>query len=248
MEEKAALYKAMKRGDFIDEEEREDRQGLVDFDRKWAEEERRRKEKGGVSDDDDAEDSDDNGSEIQEDRDEASELIEYEDEFGRTRTGTKREYAKYQSAQLLASKLASGSEKYSARPSMPSNLIYGDAVQAAAFNPDETIAERMAEIAAKRDKEATPPPEKHYDANWEIRSKGAGFYSFSQDAETRKEEMSALERERKETEKVRGKEGGAIGVDKKKEERRRMIEERRKKVEEARGKKRAERFLEELGG
>jgi Domain of unknown function (DUF4078) len=55
---------------------------------------------------------------------------------------------------------------------MPTKIIYGDTVRHKAFNPDEVIIERMANIAKKRDRSATPPPESHYDADVEVRTKG----------------------------------------------------------------------------
>jgi hypothetical protein len=132
-------------------------------------------------------------------------------------------------------------DRMSARPAMPSNLIYGDTVQVLAFNPDEPVAARMEELAKKRDRSLTPPDMKHYEADKEIRTKGVGFYSFSKDGATRAEEMEALERERLETERVRKER------DEKKESRKREIEERRKAISLKRAKKQADSFLDGLG-
>ncbi|KFY33125.1 hypothetical protein V494_07834, partial [Pseudogymnoascus sp. VKM F-4513 (FW-928)] len=76
MEEKAKKYKAMKRGDFDGDEE-----GLVEWDRKWAE----AGEKG--------DDEDDADSELEEGTGTFADLekVEFEDEYGRLREGTKAE-------------------------------------------------------------------------------------------------------------------------------------------------------------
>ena len=77
MEEKARLYDALKRGDI---EDIDDKYG-VDFDRKWAE---KQEEKG------EAESAASSESEASDEE----ELIEYTDEFGRTRKGTRAEVAR----------------------------------------------------------------------------------------------------------------------------------------------------------
>ena len=230
LQEKARLYTQMKRGEYV----RGDRDGdrsLVDFDRKWAEEEAR----GARSEEENSSGSDDA---ISDDDEEC--LVEYIDEFGRTRQGTKAEAAREERRKKIAANAAEEEERFSARAKIPDNIIYGDTVQHRAFNPDEVIADRMAEIAKKRDRSATPPPETHYDANAEVRSKGTGFYNFSNDAEERRREMDALEKERADTERNRR------GRDQKKEERKRMIEQRRRVIAEQRGKAQADKFLDNL--
>jgi hypothetical protein len=210
MEEKARLYAAMKRGDYVTSANGRDERGLVDFDRKWAEREAR----GGDQ-----------------------ELVEYKDEFGRRRKGTKAEAAKEERRRRIQANAADEEERLSARPTMPTKIIYGDTVQHKAFNPDEVIIERMANIAKKRDQSATPPPESHYDADVEVRTKGTGFYVFSKDEEGRRKEMEALERERFETETARKER------DVRKESRRKELEERRKLIAEQRSKTQADKFL-----
>ncbi|OCK78982.1 hypothetical protein K432DRAFT_383449 [Lepidopterella palustris CBS 459.81] len=221
MEEKARLYSAMKRGDVEDL----DNKHLVDFDQKWAE----REAKGEADDDTSSDDGSDS---------EQEELVEYQDEFGRTRRGTRAEVAREERRKKMLA--ADEPDRFTARPAAPSNIIYGDAVQSAAFNPDEPIAVQMAELAAKRDKEATPPPEEHFDGKREVRTKGVGFFHFSADEETRKKEMAALAKEREETERSRKER------DKRKEERRKEVEERKKIIREKRGKAQADRFLDAL--
>lgn len=226
MEEKAKIYAAMKRGDYIRPEDGRDDRTLVDFDRKWAEQDAE-----GRNDEDDAITS---GSD---DSDTDQELVEYEDEFGRRRQGTKAEVAREQRRRRIEANAVEEEERFSARPKMPTNIIHGDTVQYNAFNPDEVTTDKMEDLARKRDRSATPPEDTHYDANAEIRNKGTGFYSFSKDAEGRKKEMEALEKERLQTGRER-KEREA-----RKEKKRQEIEERRKKIAEQRSKVQADRFL-----
>ncbi|KAI5287194.1 hypothetical protein KEM54_006176 [Ascosphaera aggregata] len=259
MQEKARLYAELQKGEYLAESSDEneesgrgsyakrgkenaklerirklDSHSLVDFDRKWAEEEKKRATLEADFEPDDAED---------EEVDEQEPLVEYTDEFGRTRMGTK---AEAENAQRIAtsgelSGTAAINKPTEARPARPSKIIYGPTIQAAAFNADENIAKQMAELAAKRDRTPTPPPETHYDAEHEIRTRGTGFYAFSKDEETRKKEMEELKRAREETLKEREQ-----GRDKKRK-RDELKEERRRKIEELRIKRRAEQFLNDLG-
>lgn len=220
MEEKARLYDALKRGDV---EDIDDKYG-VDFDRKWAE----KQEKG---EPDSASSSESEASE--------EELIEYVDEFGRTRKGTRAEAAREERRKRTLA--ADEPDRFTARPSMPDNIIYGDAVQSNAFNPDETITQAMADLAAKRDKELTPPPELHFDGRAEARQRGTGFMYFSKDEEERQEQLKNLEKDREETERVRRERKEQI------EKRKEMIKEKKRAMQEKRSKGQAERFLDDLG-
>lgn len=231
MEDKVRLYNAMKRGEYIGRDGHDDG-GLVDFDRKWAQ------GQGPDQNQDPGDSSDNSDSDDQPDQDE--EMVEYLDEFGRLRKGTKAQAAREERTKAMQYSLAADQERSSARPSMPSNLIYGDTVQHSAFNPDQVVADRMAEIAKKRDKSATPPPDTHYDANAEIRNKGTGFYTFSKDAEERKKEMDALEKERQRTENTRKEK------EDQKNQRKKEIEERRKLIADQRAKAQADKFLNDF--
>lgn len=232
MEEKARLYAAMKRGDYVPPggDEARDERGLVDFDRKWAEDEATGR---GVNYETSS-GSDNGGSE--------DEMVDYEDEFGRQRRGTRAEAAREERRRKAQAHAAEEPDRFSARPAQPNALIYGDMVQTAAFNPDEPAAAQMETLARKRDRSMTPPEEVHYDANGEVRSKGVGFYSFSRDKEGRQKEMEALERERAETERGR-KEREARSKKRKLE-----VEARRKLIREKRGQKQADSFLGGLMG
>lgn len=216
MEEKARLYAAMKRGDLEDADERY----AVDFDAKWAEARAQGKE----------DDSSDDGND-----DEGAEEAEYVDEFGRTRKGTKLD------AMRAKQSMHRKEESLGARPNAPANVIRGDTIQHHAFSLDEPRAAQMEELARKRDKSLTPPPEEHFDSNKEIRNKGTGFYQFSGDAEERKQQMENLEKERLETE-IRRKERDANMA-----ERRAQIEARREQIQRKGAKRKADDFLSELG-
>ncbi|KAL8757419.1 MAG: hypothetical protein Q9184_004208 [Pyrenodesmia sp. 2 TL-2023] len=232
MEEKARLYASMKRGDYVPSgksSNNAEEHSLVDFDRKWAED-----VEAGRNDPDTSSDDGNNDSE-------AESLVDYEDEFGRQRRGTKAERDRELRKRNATTYAQSQLQSFAARPAAPSNVILGDTIQAAAFNPDYTISEQMEELARKRDKSLTPPPETHYDASKEIRSKGVGFYAFSQDERERKREMDELEGQRGETERVKKEQ------EERREKRKREIEERRRMVSKKREEKLADRFLKELG-
>ena len=190
MEEKVRLYDAMKRGEYVARHDGFDDRGLVDFDRKWAEKQ---------VDADDSDQSD--ASEVEVDADD--EEIEYLDEFGRLRKGSKKQAEKEERRSRIQAIAKNDAEHFAARPQAPTNIIYGDAIQHQAFNPERTTAELMAELAKKRDKSITPPPETHFDATAEVRTKGTAFYTFSHDAEERRREMEALEQTRLGTERIR---------------------------------------------
>lgn len=227
MEDKAQLYAAMKRGDVEDEGERH----MVDFDRKWAE---REDSKGQGAD----ETSSDEGEDEEEE-----EVIEFVDEFGRTRQGTRADAAREERRQQQGERFANEADRYAPRPNQPSNIILGDTIQSNAFNPDQPIADQMQDLAKKRDRELTPPEDAHYDAEREVRNKGTGFFQFSKDEEERKAQMEELEKERQETERMRSEKSR----DDKKTQRKRDIEERRKLIREKRRQVQADRFLEGLG-
>lgn len=223
MEEKARLYAALKRGDV---EDTDDKYG-VDFDRKWADTQAAGTTGNASSSSDSEEDNDD------------KEVVEYTDEFGRTRTGTRADaLLESRRARTLAHDT---SDRFTARPTMPEQLIYGDTVQTHAFNPDSTIAQQMADLAAKRDKELTPPPELHFDGRAEARTRGTGFLYFDQDEDERNKQMGNLERERAHTEKVRRERKEQV------DKRKQMIAEKKRAMLEKRSKGKAERFLEDLG-
>ncbi|KAI0011501.1 hypothetical protein F4779DRAFT_214526 [Xylariaceae sp. FL0662B] len=235
MEEKARLYAAMKRGDYIAKEN--DAAPLVDFDRKWAEKHPEGEHPSSSGSDNDDDDDDDYDASM-------AETVEYKDEFGRTRRGTRAEVLRQQRRTQRSALGAAELERMAARPTAaPESLIYGDTIQSGAFDPASATWERMAALAAKRDRSATPPPDVHFDGAAEIRTKGVGFYQFSRDdAAARRAEMDSLARERDNTERVRAQRRADL------DRRRRDIEDRRARIGQMRAERLAENFLDGLAG
>ncbi|KXJ86305.1 hypothetical protein Micbo1qcDRAFT_237025 [Microdochium bolleyi] len=233
MEEKARLYAAMKRGDYIPAEN--EAAPLVDFDRKWAQ---KHDENPGNADSSSGSDNEsDNGYA------DASEMVEYTDEYGRSRQATRAQLSRMQRQSARSAMAAADLEAMAGRPvKVPENVIYGDAIQSAAFNPDDKTYDKMESLAAKRDRTPTPPPDAHFDGHAEIRNKGVGFYHFSQDQDARKKAQENLAAERETTERIRKEREAA------KEERRKLIEERRAQIGKKRAEKQAENFLDGLTG
>ena len=278
MEEKARLYASMQRGDYVPRKGGRDKEveGLVDFDRKWADK-KDDPHTHDTSSDDYADSDTDKPDKLRQstETEGAEDLVEFEDEFGRLRQGTRAQLARHERKKNAAAYAEAELADMSARPAAPrpEDLIIGNTVQSGAYNPDETIAERMARLAEKRERSLTPPEETHYDASKEIRSKGVGFYQFSTDEGERRRQMEELGRERGVTERVRGEmemgKGREVEVEevvkrevegesKDEEEiekvmrdleaKREEEEKRRRESEKVSGTNEADRFLEELGG
>ncbi|KAF6225865.1 hypothetical protein HO133_009867 [Letharia lupina] len=220
MEDKARLYASMKRGDYVppaDGGTNKEENALVDFDRKWAEADEAGEAGRYETESDDGGDSVDDGGE-------GEERVEYEDEFGRLRHGTRASASRELRRRDAAAHAEEELGRMRARPARPEGLIVGDTIQAAAFNP---AAAGMEALARKRDRSLTPPEEVHYDAG-------------SEDGEGRRREMDALGREREETER-----GRREGVERR-ERRRGEVEERKRVIAKKRGERLAERFLNGL--
>lgn len=229
MEDKARRYAAMKRGDYIAGEN--EAEPLVDFDRKWADKEDR---KDGYASSTTSSSSDDSDGDGEAER----EVIEWDDEFGRRRRGTRADKEKMERNARRGLLGAEDLERMSARPLAPSKLIYGDTVQSMAFNPDD--ADKMEALARKRDRSMTPPEATHYDADKEMRTKGVGFYKFSKADEARAQELAALAEERARTEQERQ------TREDQKQARRQAIEQRRRDVGARRAQRQADSFLDTL--
>ncbi|KAJ2936662.1 hypothetical protein H1R20_g431, partial [Candolleomyces eurysporus] len=172
--------------------------------------------------------------------DERDPIVEYEDEFGRLRTARRSEIPRH----LLP--------REQQEPDADDDIvIYNPEGHFPVYVPSE---ERMQEIEKKYAEENNPLAA-HYDSTRENRAKGAGFYQFSADEETRKAQMEELKASRMETEKAR-QEAGAIdvrpgevegmrdgedgskaaGASRAMEKRKRELEERRKLIEAKRRK------------
>ncbi|KAI5866232.1 hypothetical protein GGS23DRAFT_617322 [Durotheca rogersii] len=260
MEEKARLYAAMKRGDYVAREG--EAAPLVDFDRKWA-------EKHPEGDGSDSSSSGGSGTDGEGEGNDDDEMVEYTDEFGRTRRVSRAEARRERRRAARRALGAAELEAMAGRPRAPEpeRLLRGDVVQTAAFAPDAAARAGMAALAARRDRTPTPPPDAHFDGRAEIRTKGVGFYHFrADDAAARAAQMADLARERAATERARAeRRGGAAATaaaaaddddddvpgprpDPRREERRRVLEERRRRMGEKRAERLAESFLDGLAG
>lgn len=208
MREKARLYAAMQRGEV--EIEGAEEKYAVDFDQKWAQ---RRKGGGEHSDSEHEGDTSDSANEdaagdaAGKGNDEEEEQVQYTDEFGRARTGTRLDALRAETA-ISRSQGTSHSYHDTSSHSGPTNVIRGDTIQTHAWAPTAPIQDAMESLARKRDRSLTPPEEQHFDSRREIRNHGTGFFRFSGDAEARKREMEGLEAERAETERIRRERAG----------------------------------------
>lgn len=240
MDEKARIYNDIKLGshlagddhdddigpeDYLSRLRRKEREGLVDFDRKWADEERKKMEGG--------------GGEFEEEDDGNASTVSYEDEFGRSRRGTRAEAAR--AARTKEEEQGHGrSTQERWKPARPDNLIYGATVQSEAFNPDANVATQMAQLAARRDRSPTPPENVHYNADGEVRNRGQGFYAFSKDENERNKQMEELRKAREETEKWREKRKKGRAAYQA------IVDDRYRQIAELQQKRLAERFMEGL--
>lgn len=230
MDDKARLYAALKRGDVEDKGEKFG----VDFDRKWAARD------GGAEVSEQSDDDEDDEEDVS-----RREVVEFQDGFGRTRKGTRAEMLREAQKASRQAQAQVDLVEEQARPSMPGSVIYGDTIQIGAFRPEEDVAAQMAQLAANRDREPTPPKDEHYDATKEIRTKGTGFYQFSGEKEERERQFEELEKLRKATEQARGervdeKEAARLKREKDVEERRKLIRQKKEKMQ-------ARRFLDDMG-
>ncbi|PBL03680.1 hypothetical protein ARMGADRAFT_952759 [Armillaria gallica] len=229
LERKAKIYDKLRKGKSGGLSEKQFDALLVDFDYKPPEWE------------DDEDDIDESLTVPHAPNDDNDPIIEYEDEFGRVRTAPRSE--------------------------VPRELLPGARTEEVDEDEDIIIrnpvnhfpiyipsADRVAEIE-KMHAEENNPLGVHYDATSEVRAKGAGFYQFSGDEETRQRQMEELRAAREETQATRqgegaldasvegmvaGGSGAGEGVGKGVEKRKREIEERRRKIEAKRRKLKGE--------
>ncbi|KAI0250259.1 hypothetical protein BJV78DRAFT_1128214 [Lactifluus subvellereus] len=247
LERKAKIYEKLKKGQSGGLSEAQYDALLVDFDSK--------PDDPYESDSDDVDES----LTVPVPGDDDDPVIEYEDEFGRLRSAKRSEVPRHllprqdggvdddEYVVYLASLFVSFMVCRLSDTSRPLYMI-GDPVNF--FPVYEPSSERVASIKAAASEENNPLNQ-HYDASREVRAKGAGFYQFSADEETRKKQMEELHQARQETEKTR-QELGAVDLkagevegmqedsnalrSRAMEKRKRELEERRKAVEAKRRK------------
>nr|ODN92287.1 hypothetical protein L204_05386 [Cryptococcus depauperatus CBS 7855] len=230
---KARKYESIKRGDYSGLTKKEWEEAVIDFEKLG--------ESSIYSSDEDESAvpakkrwSDDDG-------------VEYVDEMGRTRTGTRREAKEVEDLKRKADPIElipSGAEGSSYAEVQQSKVIHGEQHFFPVYQPDpEAIKEkyRQAEEEARAH---------HYDATKEVRTRGAGQYQFSLDENLRAEQQASLKNQRAETQRARteieqhGGQGAAQDARKRKvEERKAIIAAKRAKM--LGGEKEVERLREE---
>ncbi|KAH8832026.1 hypothetical protein DL96DRAFT_1589766 [Flagelloscypha sp. PMI_526] len=134
-----------------------------------------------------------NASESDDTNSQADPMEEYVDELGRTRTARRSEIPR------------------NLRPPEEdpdeASIIYNPTNYFPTYEPS---LDRRVEIE-KNFADTQNPLSQHFDASRENRAKGAAFFAFSRDEETRKREMEELANARKETQEAR-QESGAVNV------------------------------------
>lgn len=155
-----------------------------------------------------------------------SEMVEVIDEFGRSRMVSKTNY----------SGAISEDENDDGLVPRPARIIRGNHVQTG-FKIDEEAAQRIREF--KNDESNSS----HFDPDWEVRSKGTGFYRFeNKDSQVRKEQQDSLNKlheETLQTSKNEGEDPLIVGLETFKEDTtsyERRVNERKKLVEKMREK------------
>lgn len=98
-------------------------------------------------------------------------LVEYEDEFGRTRMVPRNQLPREESED---------EGEYD-------NVIYGPATQFPVYTQADVRVER------------SPTPPVHFDADWEVRTRGAAFFKFSREESERRSQQEDLRALREET-------------------------------------------------
>ncbi|KAF8841759.1 hypothetical protein BDN67DRAFT_900650 [Paxillus ammoniavirescens] len=178
LERKAKVYEKLRKGKSGGLSEKQYSALLVDFDSKDVDHY--------SSDSDDVDESLTVPTKPGEEEDDP--IIEYEDEFGRLRTGRRSEVPRH----LLP---RSPNEDEADDTDVIHNPV-------GFFPVYEPSAERIKAVEEEF-AEAENPLSAHYDASKEVRAKGAAFYQFSADEETRKRQMEELRAAREETKKTR---------------------------------------------
>ncbi|WWC92755.1 uncharacterized protein L201_007714 [Kwoniella dendrophila CBS 6074] len=249
---KAKKYQAIRKGDFSGMSQKEMEEAVIDFERKMEED-------GYSSHSSDEDESarparpkwhDDNEARNDDEGDLAK--IEYVDEMGRTRIGTRREAreAEKEKSQSRHGQghdvegIESGQEGSAYAEVLQSNVIHGEQNFFPVYEPDPDALKkkyREAEDEARAH---------HYDSTKEVRVKGAGQYQFSLDEEERAKQMESLASQRKETEIAREQVQQRPGLSAAQEARKRKADERKALIEAKRskllgGEKEVERLKED---
>lgn len=185
LERKAKLYDLLQKGKTAGLSDERIQDSLIDWDRKEAQRlvdgSDEEKEAGG----DFSADQDVNRrNSITDDS-----MVEYQDEFGRTRSIRKSEMPRYVQREQQREQENSIDEKM---------VTYGPSTSFPVYKPDPS--QRIREMA---NKEGVGSYKRsavdHFDSRQEKRYRGAGFFQFSQDEQIRQRQMNELRNERETT-------------------------------------------------
>jgi hypothetical protein len=188
LERKAKIYEKLRKGKSGGLTDKQYEALLVDFDSRGPDDHF----------ESDSDDVDESLTVPQQPQDDDDPIIEYEDEFGRQRTGRRSEVPRH---------LLPRSEDTGPIPDEDKDVIYNPVNFFPVFEPSAERVQAVQEAYS----EANNPLSSHYDASKEVRAKGAGHYQFSADEETRKQQMEELRSARMETEKTR-QDAGAVDL------------------------------------
>ena len=185
LERKAKVYDQLQRGKTGGLSEEKFQDSLIDWDRKEAQR---------YASTSDEEDDDDDDQISEHDMSNADDrLVDYEDEFGRTRTIRKSE---------MPRQLQREQQKAEENSNNHHMITYGPLSSFPVYKPDP--AQRAREMANKEGAGSYKrSASDHFDSRLEKRHRGAGFFQFSQDEEVRKRQMNELREERQTTQKNR---------------------------------------------
>lgn len=220
LEKKAAIYDKLKNGATggLDEEAMQD--SLIDWNRKAYQQQDAENYSSSEEGDADERRASTNERGRATDSDEDP-MTEYEDDLGRMRK-VRRSRVPRSAVHALQQKR---DEEYD-----ESLVSYGPSTSFPVYQPDPAAIVSRSQQGYKR--KATD----HFDAQFEKRYRGAGFYQFSQDEETRRKQMEAIKEDRDETERMR--KGRIAGADEgyqtlaeaRRKERRELVENARAEI------------------
>ncbi|EPQ25938.1 uncharacterized protein PFL1_06393 [Pseudozyma flocculosa PF-1] len=208
LERKARIYDRLSRGLHAGIDDEELKESVVDWDAKIAAAAAVDEEEDGGRRSPSASSSSSRDQENDYDDAEGDEEIEYVDDLGRTRRARKRDIPR----EFLPVSLGGRLEEDALGPGAhggggddeDTTAIYGPSTSFPVYRPPSPV------MAARRSKlEATAHQERHFDADWEVRQRGAAFYRFAKDGDERRRQMQRLQDERDTTEAKRRGGGGA---------------------------------------
>ncbi|RSH86548.1 uncharacterized protein EHS24_004816 [Apiotrichum porosum] len=221
MEQKARRYEQLAKGDFSGMSEREMAEAAIDFEAKaagdWSDHSSDVNESAAPGRRWDDGDRDAPDFDTFNDR----EIVEYVDELGRTRTGTRKEARE---AERAAGRGRSRDDEErrdtgsSYTQVMESRFIHGDQGYFPVYQPDPEELKRKY-LESEREARAH-----HYDSTKEVRIRGAGAYQFSLDDEQRAAQMRSLDATRAETDAARAKRSGGATSSAQEAKKRKMAE------------------------